>query len=176
MNARPPGSRFGKPDHTGRSSGKLTGRLKELKAPKTPFAWLHRELVTSAAWRARSIHTARFIDALLVDHMNHAGTENGNLMATYDQMVAWGIGRRFVNDAIAEALFLGLTRVDPGGRWVNNNQPSRYCLTWFYNDRDDTPATDDWKKVTKEAIKKWRKGRRRRAKKTDPRFTHGALR
>ena len=167
--SRPPGSRFGKPDHTGRSSGKLTGRIKELKAPKTPFAWLHRELVTSDAWRARSIHTVRLIDALLVDDMNHAGTENGNLMATYDQMVAWGMGRRFVNDAIAEATFLGLIRVDPGGRWAGTNEPSRYRLTWLYDDRNDALPTNQWKGVTEEDIKKWRDERRQRAaKKTDP--------
>ena len=170
MNARPPGARFGKPDATGRSSGKLTGRLKKLKAPKTPFAWQHRELITSAAWRARSINTVRLIDALLLDHMNHAGTENGNLMATYDQLVAWGASRPCLYDAIAEAMFLGLIDVEPGGRWANSNQPSRYRLTWLYNDRDDTPATDDWKRVTKEAIKEWRKGRRRRRTKTKPRL------
>ncbi len=120
MTARPSGSSFGKPDATGRSSGKLTGRLKKLKGPPKdePWCWQPRELITSDAWRAMGINTFRLINALLVEHMNHAGKENGNLMATYDQMVAWGIGRRFVNDAIAEAEFLGLIRADRGGRWA----------------------------------------------------------
>ncbi len=163
MKARGGGSNFGKPDATGKSSGKLTGRLKKLKAPKPPFAWQNIELLTSAAWRARSINTARLIDALLVDHMNHAGTENGNLMSTYDQLVALGASRSCLTDAIAEAEFLGLVKVDPGGRWVNSNQPSRYRLTWLYCLPDETLATNDWKRVTKEAIKKWREGRRQRA-------------
>ena len=167
MSARPLGARFGKPDATGRSSGKLTGRLKKLKGPPKdqPWCWQPRELITSAAWRARSINTIRLIDALLLDHMNHAGTENGNLMATYDQLVTWGASRPCLNDAIAEAMFLGLIRVEPGGRWAGTNEPSQYCLTWLYDDRDGTPATNEWKRVTEEAIKKRREERRQRAAK-----------
>ena len=164
MNTRPPGSSFGKPDHTGRSSGKLTGRIKKLKAPKPPFAWQSIELLTSAAWRARSINLARLIDALQVDHCNHAGTENGNLMSTYDQLVALGASRSCLKDAIAEGMFLGLIAVEPGGRWADSNQPSRYRLTWLYNDRDDTPATDEWRRRSETDIKKWREGRRQRRK------------
>ena len=162
MNARPGGSSFGKPDVTGRSSGRLVGRIKKLKAPKPPFAWQNRELLTSPAWRAMSINTVRLINALQVDHMGHAGTENGNLMATYDQLITLGASRSCLTEAIAEAEFLGLIDVEPGGRWVNSNQPSRYRLTWLYNDCDDIPATDEWEHVTKEAIKKWRERRRRR--------------
>ena len=167
MKARGGGSDFGKPDATGRSSGKLTGRLKKLMGPPDdqPWCWQPRDLITSDAWRARSITLVRIINALLLDHMNHAGQENGNLMATYDQLVASGAGRRFISDAIAEGVFLGLIRVDPGGRWVDSNQPSRYRLTWLYCLPTDTPATNDWKRVTKEDIKKWREGRRQRTTK-----------
>ncbi len=172
MTARSGGSSFGKPDATGRSSGKLTGRrLKKLLGPPNdqPWCWLTRELIASAAWRAQSINTVRLIFALLADHMSHAGKENGNLMATYDQMVASGAARCLIRDAIAEAEFLGLIRVDPGGRWVNSNQPSRYRLTWLYCIPTDTPATDEWKRVTNDGIKKWRAERRRgRAKKQNP--------
>ena len=168
MSARPGGSNFGKPDATGRSSGKLTGkRLKKLLGPPNdqPWCWLPRELIASPAWQARSITLVRIINALLADHMSHAGQENGNLMATYDQLVASGAGRRFISDAIAEGEFLGLIRVDPGGRWVDSNQPSRYRLTWLYCIPTTTPATNEWKRVKKEDIKKWREGRRRLATK-----------
>ena len=168
MNARPGGSSFGKPDATGRSSGKLTGkRLKKLLGPPDdqPWCWLPRELITSPAWQARSITLVRIINALLADHMSHAGQENGNLKATYDQLVASGAGRRFINDAIAEGVFFGLIRVDPGGRWADSNQPSTYRLTWLYSIPTNTPATNDWKRVTKEDIKKLREGRRQRTTK-----------
>lgn len=81
-----------------------------------PFVQLSRELLASPAWRARSINTIRLIDFLMIEHMNHAGYENGRLMATYDQLVAFGIGRRFVHSAISEAEQLGLILVERGGR------------------------------------------------------------
>ncbi len=53
----------GKPDATGRSSGKRTGRAgKAHRRPKgEPWVWLTRELLTSPAWRDQSVNTARLI-------------------------------------------------------------------------------------------------------------------
>jgi hypothetical protein len=84
--------------------------------PKEPFVMLPRELLISRAWRTRSIHCIRLIDFLLVEHMAHAGRENGFLMATYDQLEAAGIGRRYIHEAITEAEQLGLILVERGGR------------------------------------------------------------
>ena len=92
--------------------------------------------------------------------MSHAGTENGNLVATYDQQVKRGASRRLIPDAIDEAEILGLIRAVRGGRWADTNQPSRYRLTWLYSDRDGIRATNEFKSVTEEDIKKWRKKRR----------------
>ena len=85
MDARPAGADFGKPDVTGRSSGKLTGRLKKLMGPPDdqPWCWRPRDLIASPAWQARSITLVRIINALEADHMSHAGKENGNLMAIF---------------------------------------------------------------------------------------------
>ena len=170
MNARPRRSPFGKSNATGRSSGRPLGWLKKLKSPPKdePFIWLTYELITSPAWRARSINTIRLIDDLLADYMRHAGTENGNLMATYDQQVASGSSRRLINDAVEEAVFLGLITVDPGGRWADTNVPSRYRLTWLVDDRDYSHATNQWKGKTEEAIKKWREKRREKRRQRDP--------
>ena len=104
--------------------------------------------------------------------MNHAGTENGNLMATFDQLVAWGASRSCLADPITEAEFLGLIRADHGGRWAGTNEPSRYRLTWLYCLHDDTPATNEWKHMTERGIKKWRERRRQhRTKKQNPSAT-----
>ncbi len=109
---------FGRPDATGRSSGKRTGRAGEAHRPpkNEPWVWLTRELLNNPAWRARSINTARLLDFLLLEHMNHVGTENGNLKATYDQLVAHGLTRSEIRVAIEEAKFLGLIRFKRGGR------------------------------------------------------------
>ena len=149
--------RFGKPDATGRSSGKRTGRAgKAHRPPKDePWVWLTRELLASAAWRARSINAARLLDFLLLEHMNHAGTENGNLKATYDQLVAHGLTRSEIRVAIEEAEFSGLIRFKRGGRWAGTNQPSTYRLT-FQADRDGNPPTNEWKSKTEEKISAWK--------------------
>ncbi len=153
-----------KANATGRSTGVRIGRDKKLNSPPKdePWVWQQFELVNSPAWRGRSIHAARVIDALLCDHMAHGGRENGNLKATYDQLVERGISRRLVPDAIDEVEFLCLVAVKRGGNWEGSFQPSTYRLTWP-KDREGSPATNQWKTVTKDAIKEWKKRRRKEA-------------
>ena len=164
--------RFGKPDATGRSSGQLTGRQGKLRGPPKdePWVWLTRELLASPAWRARSINCMRLLDFLLVEHMNHAGTENGNLHATYDQLGGWGLTRSEIRRATEESEFLGLVRCERGGRWAGTNKPSTYRLTYL-PDRDGHPPTNEWKRVSQNHIGAWRserteqrRGRRERRK------------
>ena len=115
----------------------------------------------------QSINCRRFIDFLLIEYQNHAGTENGNLKATYDQLVEYGLTRSKIYSAVCEAGFLGLAKVmEPGGRWAWTNQPSTYRLT-FYPDMNYAPATNEWKRKTAEAIREWKQDQaaRKRAKK-----------
>ena len=160
-------ARIGRPNATGRSSGKLSGnRAKRLHAPPKhePWIWLTRELVSNPVWRSRGINCVRLIEFLMVEHMNHAGTENGNLNATYDQLKEWGLTRSQIRPAIEEADFLGLVRFVRGGRWAGTNQPSTYRLT-FWADREGNPATNDWKGKTAEAIAAWKQDRAQRNRK-----------
>lgn len=148
---------FGRPDATGRSSGIRTGKVASVHRPPPgePFVCLTRELVSSPAWRSQSINCSRLIDFLMVEHMNHAGTENGNLKATYDQLGEWGLTRSEIHRATEEADFLGLVRLKRGGRWAGTNQPSSYRLT-FQADRDGNAPTDQWKGKTPGAIEAWK--------------------
>ncbi len=166
---------FGKPDATGRSSGKRTGRAGEAHRPPKgePFVCMTRELMASAAWRAQGINTIRLVTFLLIEQMNHAATENGNLKATYYHLVAHGLTRSEIRTAIEEAKFLGLLRFQRGGRWAGTNQPSTYRLT-FLADRDGNPPTNEWKGKAEDNISAWKQdcSRRLRAiragrKKTD---------
>lgn len=149
---------FGKPNSTGRSSGEHVGRAKKLRSPPKgmPWRWLTRELMESPAWRLRGVNTVRLIDFLLVEDMNHAGTENGNLKATYNQLEAWGISRKYIKGSIDEAEFLGLICIEKGGYFGGKTELSLYRLT-FYADRNGNPATNAWKAKTEEVIKVWRK-------------------
>lgn len=138
----------GKPDKTGRSSGKIAGKKeREWRGPPKdePWSWLTRELLESDAWRGQSVHCFRLLTFLLLDHMANSGLENGRLMATYDQLGTFGISRRKINGAITEAEQRGLVKVDHGGRWNMTNRPSRFRLT-FYADHRGAPATNDWKR------------------------------
>jgi hypothetical protein len=89
----------------------------------------------------------RFITRLMVEHMNHGGTENGRLICTYDQLVAFGISRKHISDAIAQAVDLGFVDlVQRGHRGYGiAKQPSIYALTWLPR-IDGSPPTNRWKR------------------------------
>ena len=156
---------FGKPDQTGRSSGKRSGRAAKAHRPPNgePWVWLTRELLASPAWRHRGVNTIRLIDFLLIEHMNHAGIVNGNLKATHEQLRVYGLSANSIRGAIEEAEFLGLIRFNRGGRWAGSNQPSHFRLT-FQPDRDGNGPTNEWKRRTEEQIQQWHEGRKARRK------------
>ena len=149
-----------KTNHTGRSSGKWTRKEKAVFGPPQgeDWVWHTTELICSPAWKAMAINTRRLIDFLEVEHRNHAGRENGSLMATYDQLSDFGLSRRTICAAIDEAEFLGLIRTVRGGRWAETNRPSFFCIT-FYADKNGSPATNEWKGKTREAIDTWKRDR-----------------
>jgi hypothetical protein len=119
--------------------------------------------LVSPAWRHQSVNTARLIAFLLIEQMNHAGTENGNLKATHEQLRIYGLGANSIRAAIEEAEFLGLVRFKRGGRWAGSNQPTQFRLT-FQPDRDGNPPMNEWKRRTEEEIQRWQEDRKARRK------------
>lgn len=91
-------------------------------------------LLMSAAWRARSISLVRLLDRLEVEHIAHAGRENGFLRVTYNQFVEYGIGRRFIRGAIEEGEQLGLLKVTATGFYTGPmpGEPSTYQLLYLH--------------------------------------------
>lgn len=155
-----------KPNAKGRDSGKWPNKYKKIYGPPEDAAWtwLPIDLIASPAWRCMSINTRRLIEFLLVENRNHAAHENGNLKATYDQLVDWGLSRRLISAAIDEAELLGLIKCEHGGRWAGTNWPSIFRLT-FYADKEGRAPTNEWKGITEDAIRKRRKKKRQEAKK-----------
>jgi hypothetical protein len=129
--------RGNRPDAPGRRSGRAARNARPPEGE--PWVWLLRDLLRSLAWRALSLSARRFIDFLLIEHMNHAGTENGNLMATYDQLQKFGIRRNSIAGAIAHAEDVGLIECRKGPRQI----ATRYTLT-FYAVNDAAP-TNRWR-------------------------------
>jgi hypothetical protein len=125
-----------------------------------PFVWQTRELIQSPAWRGRSINLVRLLDSLLDEHMGHAGTHNGNLIQTYDQLERAGLTRRLIPRTIAEGEARGLVVVERGGRKGHvENHLNRYRLTWFGTRRRDEfsgwvhePPTNEWQRVTEAQV------------------------
>ena len=137
---------------------------KVLGPPKDePWVWQTTELLNSAAWRAMGTNTRKLIDCLLIEHSNHAGQENGRLIATHSQLAAYGLTPCHIAAAINEAEFLGLIKVVRGGRRNLTNQPSTYRLTWI-GDREFAPSTNEWKGVAEDDVKSWKADRTKQEK------------
>ena len=87
--------------------------------------------------------------------MKHGGVENGSLVAPYNQLEEFGIGRRLINNSIIEAERRGLINVERGGRrGVVLTELSRFRLTYYWTRLrvqglwDWYPPTDNWRKYT----------------------------
>ena len=69
-----------------------------------------RELIESESWKTMSINCFRLISFLELCFMNNAGEENGYYIATYNQLVSYGIRKHSIKKAIDEAYKRGLIR------------------------------------------------------------------
>ena len=118
------------------------------------FVMCTRELIDSPSWRRMSINCKRLIDFLMSEHLSKGGRENGDLKATYDQLVAAGISRRYVNRTISEAEDLGLLWVERGGRRGCVNDVSTFTLTFTRTMRNGraVPPTNDYLKLTAQEV------------------------
>ncbi|MGH7089277.1 MAG: type IV toxin-antitoxin system AbiEi family antitoxin domain-containing protein [Stellaceae bacterium] len=101
--------------------------------PGMPWVPHTVELLKSVAWRKRSIHCSRLIDRMEIEHMAHAGKENGYLVVTYDQFVEYGISRKFIRRAIEETVERGLLVVARQGAYRGGARscPNLYRLTYL---------------------------------------------
>ncbi len=113
-----------------------------------PWTWVTREMVLSPTWGALSISARRVVDALMTEHMNHAGRENGNLAVTYLQLEALGVTKADIRKALVELQACGFIRMTHQGlRVAGGGEPSRFALTWLPT-LTGSPiaalATNDW--------------------------------
>jgi hypothetical protein len=137
-----PGSR--KHDATGRS----TDRLKQHQHGRIegPFVQLTKEMLESPAWGALTLADRKVIDRLVIEHMAHAGTENGNLICTWSDFEASGIRRKSIATATSRVVALGFAeRVRQGGKaWGDVRLPSIYRLTFVTG---NLAPTNEWQGI-----------------------------
>jgi hypothetical protein len=119
-------------------------RAREIEGPYFP----HRlAMIESPAWKALSLVARRCLDRIEIEHMQHAGKENGQLPVTYDHFVEHGIGRRFVAPGLRELEALGFIQVTEQGVAGNaeHRAPNKFRLTYVNAGR--MRATDEWKRI-----------------------------
>jgi hypothetical protein len=126
-------------------TGRRTGKLKPHKIGKIegPYVMLTRELLESPAWGVLTLVDRRILDRLCIEHMAHAGTENGNLKCTFTNIEEYGIRRFSIARSIRRLEALGLIRVvERGGiTRADFKFPSIYQLTFI---QGNIPATNEW--------------------------------
>ena len=136
-----------------KTAGHITRRdLEANRPPKDePWAWLTRQMMESAAYRALSIHAYKVLDRILREHMAQGGKENGRLKVTWRDFKKDGVQSRRITGAIAEVEALGFAkRTFPGRRSCGEDRgaPAQYRLTWlpvFEPDNAKSP-TNEWKR------------------------------
>lgn len=114
-----------------------------------PWVWITRDMFVSPAWLAMPLSARRALDRLIVEQMAHGGTENGDLIVTYDDFVRGGVGSRSATARAIRILeVLGFIDITLQGHrsYGGAHLPSRYALTWLPRS-DGKLATDRWKRV-----------------------------
>lgn len=112
--------------------------------------WLpHRlQLVTSPAWRMRTVPLSNLLERIEIEHMRHAGQENGRLCVSYDQFVAHGVSRKIIRPTINLGIDLGLLDVGQSDEWQGDvKAPNHYRLTYVPEKGRRAPS-DEWASVT----------------------------
>lgn len=129
------------------SGWKSSDQAKHNKPPEgKSWIWMTREMHESPAWLAMPLAARKIIDRLIVEHLAHAGTENGNLISTYSDFEKFEIRRMSIRPAIIAAEVLGFIDVVKrgGSAYAEMRNPSIYSLAWLYR-KDGTPPADRWK-------------------------------
>jgi hypothetical protein len=138
-----------KPD----GAGFLTKRIKaKLNAPPDgPWMPIGREMLRSGAMRALSPPRACALDRIMVEHMDHAGQENGRLKVTWQDFEKFGVHRSLIKQALVELTAVGLIAIEQPGRrphGPDRGDPTQYRLTHLSvcEPANFRPPTNEWKR------------------------------
>jgi hypothetical protein len=124
--------------------------VKKRNAISGQFSALLIEMLESPARQVLTLTARKILDFLEIELAHHGGNDNGNLIFTYEQLVAFGIDRHSIAPALRELGALGFIRITVHGRGGNaeHRQPNLFLLTYAYGrDSKTAPPTHDWRKV-----------------------------
>jgi hypothetical protein len=101
-------------------------------------------LIESAAMVQLTLAAHRVLLRLEIELLRHAGKNNGAVIVTYNDFVAFGIHRDAIAPAIRLLVNVGLVAItDRGWRAAEHGRPAKYRLT--YLPAYGKPPTDEWK-------------------------------
>jgi hypothetical protein len=147
-----------------------------MKKPKTSepsYIKLRREMLEAPGWRALTPAAKCVIERLIIEHMRHAGKDNGRLICTFDDFEEYGIRRKSIAPAIRLAVELGFIHVTQAGwRSAGYRRPAHYRLTFLPT--DNAGPTDEWKQVHLDTISPKNKHRKRQLRGAKTPLTPGA--
>lgn len=144
-------ARYSPRDRNRIEEGTHTKRIRKFNRPPegegkdSRWVWHTREFKMSFAVRSLSLNARRSLDRIEVEHCDHAGLENGNLIVTHANFIEYGVSQNLVADAIDELSFKGLIKVERGVASDGSSHPNRYRLT-FYGCHEAAAPTNDWKR------------------------------
>jgi hypothetical protein len=112
-----------------------------------PWVWLTRDMMEAPAWCALPLIGRQALDRICLEHMTHAGKENGNLPVPHSDFIKYGVRPHSVKPALNMLIELGwVDQVSRGGIYGDLKRASRYGLTWLPR-CDGTPASNRWRQI-----------------------------
>ena len=139
------------------SVSKAYTSLKKVKwVGKDQFIIHKRELLDSWSWRTMSVNCFRLINYLELCYLSSGGEENGNLIATYNQLEKYGIRRHAIKGTILEARKRGLIKYKTSeavGKY--GKYTFQFCLTYLPQTAQDRHRkiylipSNEWKQIKK---------------------------
>jgi hypothetical protein len=114
----------------------------------TPFVPHRIEMLESPAYRALSRGGHRVLARLEIEHLHHAGLENGKLPVTFSDFERYGMDPHSIAPAQREVQALGFAEITERGRPSKSDfgrHPHYWRLTYLHSAYGEDP-THEWKR------------------------------
>jgi hypothetical protein len=113
-----------------------------------PFVMMPQSLLESFAWRALSHAGQLVVSRIALEHLRHAGTQNGKLKVRKADFVEYGVRSNSVAPAQREAVALGLVILAKRGRAGNAEHRSahEWSLAFVKDRRSKAMVGTTWKR------------------------------
>jgi hypothetical protein len=114
-----------------------------------PWTPRRHSMKLSPAYRVLTLFARRVLDAIEIEHENHAGKNNGRLIVPYRTLGEYcgKANNHIIAQAIRELEALGFITVIRGHAKGPEPAPNTFGLT-YVNGHNGSQPTDDWKEIS----------------------------